>query len=60
MTAKVPMTDTGTATMGIRVVRRRPRKRNTTAATSTNAMNSVFTSSWMVDFTNTVVSKNTS
>ena len=56
MTAKVPMTDTGTATMGIRVVRRRPRKRNTTAATSTNAMNSVFTSSWMVDFTNTLAS----
>ena len=59
MTAKVPMIDTGTATNGMIVVRNLPRNRNTTMATRTIAITSVRTTSTMVAFTNTVVSKNT-
>jgi hypothetical protein len=53
----VPITDTGTAISGIAAVRTRPRNRNTTAATSTKAISSVFTSSSIVEVTNTVVSQ---
>ena len=60
MTAKVPMIDTGTATSGMRVVRSLPRNRKTTIATSTKAMTSVWTTSSMVEVTNTVESQNTS
>ena len=59
MTAKVPMIDTGTAINGISVVRNLPRNRNTTTATRMMAITSVRTTSTMVAFTNTVVSKKT-
>jgi hypothetical protein len=59
MTAKVPITETGTATSGIRVVLSLPRKRKTTIATSTKAMTRVRTTSATVSVTNTVLSKNT-
>ena len=58
MTAKVPMTETGTATSGIRVVRSLPRNRKTTMPTSTKASTSVWITSRTVEVTNTVVSKN--
>ncbi len=41
MTAKVPIRETGTAMIGISVVRSLPRNRNTTSATRTNASTSV-------------------
>ena len=41
MTAKVPISETGTAMIGISVVRSLPRNRNTTSATRTNASTSV-------------------
>ena len=53
------MIETGTATSGISVVRNLPRNRNTTMPTSTKASPSVRITSSIVDFTNTVVSKNT-
>ena len=55
-TAKVPISDTGTAMIGISVVRSLPRNRKTTRATSTNASRSVWMTSSIVAFTNTVVS----
>ena len=56
MTAKVPISETGTAMTGISVVRSLPRNRNTTMATRTNASTSVWITSSMVASTNTVVS----
>ena len=44
---KAPMTETGTATTGIRVARQLCRNRNTTSVTSSSASNSVFTTSLM-------------
>src|SRR5690348_12503446 len=58
-TAKVPMTDTGTATSGINVVLSLPRNRKTTMATRMIAMTSVRTTSTIVAVTNTVLSKKT-
>ena len=46
ITAKVPMSDTGTAMIGTRVARALPRKTNTTMATSTKASTSV----WITSF----------
>ena len=56
MTAKVPISDTGTAIVGISVARHCPRNRKTTATTSTKASISVWMTSSMVEVTNTVVS----
>lgn len=42
-TMNVPMSDTGTASVGINVERQSPRNRNTTSDTSTKASNSVWT-----------------
>ena len=56
ITAKVPMIETGTASSGISVVRSLPRKTNTTIATRTKASSRVLITSWIVAFTNTVVS----
>jgi len=47
---------TGTATAGMSVARMLPRKRKTTATTSTKASPSVFSTSWIVSFTKTVES----
>ncbi len=41
MKMKAPMSDTGTASVGMSVERQSPRKRNTTSATSTKASTSV-------------------
>src|SRR5690242_669786 len=56
ITANVPMSATGTATTGTKVARRRPRKTNTTMATSAKASNSVYTTFLIVAVTKTVVS----
>src|SRR5262249_19303434 len=56
MTAKVPISATGTAMMGISVARKLPRKMKTTIATSTKASISVWITLSMVASTNTVVS----
>ena len=56
MTAKVPTNDTGTATIGTRVARSRPRNTNTTVATSTKASSKVVTTLWIDAVTKTVVS----
>ena len=56
ITAKVPISDTGTAISGMRVARRLPRNRKTTMTTSTKASISVCTTSLMLSLTNTVVS----
>ena len=56
ITAKVPISETGTAMIGISVVLSLPRNRNTTIATRTNASTRVWTTSSMLVFTNTVVS----
>ena len=56
MTAKVPISETGTAMIGISVARSLPRNRKTTIATRTKASTSVWTTSSMVALTNTVVS----
>ncbi len=45
MTPKVPINDTGTATLGIKVARTLRRKTNTTRMTSTTAMASVISTS---------------
>ncbi|MNR64455.1 hypothetical protein D3C85_1871080 [compost metagenome] len=42
MTTKVPMSETGTARVGIRVDRQSPRNTKTTSATSTKASASVW------------------
>ena len=60
ITAKVPISATGTAMMGIRVARTLPRNRKTTTATSTKASIRVFTTLLIVASTNTVVSYITS
>ena len=51
-TAKVPISDTGTAMIGMSVARQLPRNRNTTITTSTKASISVWTTSSMVSVTN--------
>ena len=56
MPKKAPMTDTGTATTGIRVARQLCRKTNTTRVTSSSASNSVFTTSLIEAVTYGVVS----
>ncbi len=56
MTAKVPISETGTAMIGISVVLSLPRNRNTTIATRTNASTRVWITSSMLVLTNTVVS----
>ena len=53
---KVPMTLTGTASMGIRVARQLWRKTNTTSVTSSIASTSVCSTSVMEAVTNGVVS----
>ena len=60
MTAKVPISATGTAMMGMSVARRLPRKMKTTIATSTKASISVWITLSIVAWTNTVVSYMTS
>ncbi len=45
MTAKVPIRDTGTATLGIRVVRTLRRKTNTTSTTRPTEMANVYSTS---------------
>jgi hypothetical protein len=54
--AKVPMSDTGTAIIGMRVARQLCRKMNTTSSTRTAASASVTTTSWMDASTTRVVS----
>jgi hypothetical protein len=54
--ANVPISDTGTATIGISVARQFCRKRKTTSTTSTSASSSVITISWMPSVTGAVVS----
>ena len=56
ITAKVPISATGTAISGISVARKLPRNRNTTMTTRTNASISVWTTSSMLCLTNAVVS----
>src|SRR5277367_160323 len=56
---KAPMSETGTATMGISVARQLSRKTNTTSSTSTTAISSVTTTSCKDSATNSVVSKGT-
>ncbi len=56
MTAKVPISATGTAMMGMSVARRLPRKMKTTIATSTKASISVWITLSIVASTKTVVS----
>ncbi len=56
ITAKVPISATGTATMGMSVARRLPRKTKTTMATRTKASIRVFTTSSMLATTNSDVS----
>ncbi len=53
--ANVPMSEIGTARIGISVARQLCRKRNTTSVTSTKAMKSVFTTSFSDSVTNGVV-----
>ncbi len=48
MTAKVPTSDTGTASAGISAVRRRPRNRNTSTMTRPTAISSVRSASCSV------------
>ena len=55
-TAKVPRMTTGTASVGISVARRFPRKRYITRNTSRTASNRVLTTSLIASFTNGVVS----
>ena len=55
-TANVPMSDTGTASIGISVARQFCRNRNTTMMTSTSASTSVFRISLMPSETGSVVS----
>ncbi|OPZ80722.1 MAG: hypothetical protein BWY76_03271 [bacterium ADurb.Bin429] len=54
--AKVPMRDTGTASMGMSVARTVPRNRNTTSKTSRMASNSVRRTSVTDSFTKSVES----
>ena len=56
MTAKVPISATGTAMIGISVARRLPRKMKTTMPTRTKASISVLITLLIVACTNTVVS----
>ena len=55
--AKAPISETGTAIIGISVARQVCRKRNTTARTSTAASKMVFTTSLIEASTKRVVSK---
>ncbi len=52
ITAKVPISETGTAISGISVARTAPRNRKTTRTTRTKASSSVSTTSWMLSSTN--------
>src|SRR3984893_18039018 len=56
MTANVPMSDTGTAIMGMMVARQFCRNTKTTIRTRMIASNSVLYTSWIDSLTNTVVS----
>src|SRR5215510_2347245 len=56
MPANVPISDTGTATIGITVVRQSCRNTSVTRNTSANASNSVCTTPLIDSSTNTVVS----
>ena len=56
ITAKLPTSATGTATIGTSVARSRPRKTNTTTATSPKASKSVVTTLSIEAVTKTVVS----
>ena len=56
ITANVPISATGMVAAGIRVVRKSCKKTQTVSTTSTTAMNSVWTTSWIDAFTNIVVS----
>jgi len=58
--AKVPMSDTGTAMIGMSVARQLPRNRKTTRTTSSPASNRVCSTSRMEAATKSVVSKGTS
>ena len=58
-TAKVPTSDTGTASSGISVARQPCRKTKTTMMTRTSASNSVLTISLMPSLTASVVSSET-
>ena len=53
---KVPSSDTGTASIGIRVARQLSRNRNTTSSTSAVAMNNVISTSLIDSRTNSEVS----
>ena len=55
--AKVPISDTGTAMIGISVARQLPKKRKTTKMTRSPASKSVCTTSRMEAATKSVVSK---
>ncbi len=57
--AKVPMMDTGTASIGISVARPVCRKTNTTRSTSSAASKIVTCTSWIELFTTSVVSNGT-
>ncbi len=56
ITAKVPISETGTAISGMSVARKEPRNMKTTTTTSAKASSSVLMTSWMLSLTNTVVS----
>ena len=56
ITAKVPISDTGTSIMGISVARQSCRNTSTTMKTRTNASKSVLYTSWTDSSMNTVVS----
>ncbi len=58
--AKVPTSDTGTASMGMSVARKLPRKRNTTSSTRRMASRSACTTSSMEALTKSVLSMVTS
>jgi len=58
--ANVPTSDTGTASMGMSVARKLPRKRNTTSSTRMMASRSACTTSSMEALTKSVLSMVTS
>ena len=54
--ANVPISETGTASIGMKVARKFPRKRNTTRMTRMTASNSVWSTSSRAAVTNSVLS----
>ena len=54
--ANAPINETGTASIGIRVVRKLPRKTNTTRSTSASASNNVTRTSLIDSLMNSVIS----